>query len=86
MKKGHGGAHVPGDGKKLGSTYLPVLLRSSQVAFNSPGFHEVDLMAFVNRWTTDGHLSAIMKHATGPHANEVLEREAKEHKLTFLLG
>ena len=86
MKKGHGGACVPlpGDGKKLGSTYLP--LPSSQVAFNSPGFHKVDLMAFVNRWTTDGHLSAIMKHATGPHANEVLEREAKEHKLTFLLG
>ena len=32
-----------------------------QVAFNSPGFHEIDVMAFVKRWKADGHLSAAMK-------------------------
>ena len=31
------------------------------VAFNSPGFHEVDIDAFVHRWRADGHLSAVMK-------------------------
>ena len=48
-------------------------------------------MAFVKRWKTDGHLSAIMKDATGSPSykrgvNEVLERKVKEHTLTFLLG
>ena len=43
-------------------------------------------MAFVKRWEADGHLSAVMKDATGPRANEVLERKAKEHKVSFLLG
>ena len=43
-------------------------------------------MAFVKRWKSDGHLSAIMKDATGPRANQVLERKANEHKVTFLLG
>ena len=63
-----------------------------QVAFDSPGFHEVDIMAFVKRWKADGHLSAVMKDATGPHANEVLKCKAKvqgalkEHKVSFLLG
>lgn len=55
------------------------------MAHNSPGFHQVDVMAFVKRWKDDGNLSAIMKDATGPRAREVLERKAKEHKVTFLL-
>ena len=67
----------------LGNTHFK---QAAWVAFNSPGFHEVDIMAFVKRWKADGHLSAIMKDATGPRANEVLERKAKEHKVTFLLG
>ena len=55
------------------------------VAFNSPGFHEVDVMAFVKRWKADGHLSAVMKDASGPRAKEVLERKAHEHKVSFLV-
>ena len=30
-------------------------------------------------------LSALMKDTSGPRANEVLERKAKEHKVNFLL-
>ena len=55
------------------------------VAFNSPGFHEVDVMAFVKRWKADGHLSAVMKDQGAIRAREVLERKANEHnaKLAF---
>ena len=56
------------------------------VAFNSPGFHEIDIMALVQRWKADGHLSAVMKDATGPRAKEVLQRKVCEHKVSFLLG
>ena len=38
------------------------------VAFNSPGFHEIDVMALVKRWKNIGGLSAVMKDASGPHA------------------
>ena len=31
------------------------------MAFNSPGFHEVDIQTFVRRWRADGNLSALMK-------------------------
>ena len=31
------------------------------IAFSSPGFHEVDIQAFVRRLKADGHLSAVMK-------------------------
>ena len=54
------------------------------VAFNSPGFHEIDVMALVRRWKADGHLSAVMKDASGPRAKEVLERKAQEHKVSLL--
>ena len=54
------------------------------VAFNSPGFHEVDIQAFVRRWRADGHLSALMKHRDAERAREVLERKAAEHKTSFL--
>ena len=40
------------------------------VAFNSPGFHEIDIMALVKRWKADGHLSAVMKDSSGPRAKE----------------
>ena len=36
------------------------------------------------RWKADGHLSAVMKDASGPRAKEVLERKAREHKVSFL--
>ena len=54
------------------------------VAFNSPGFHEVDLQAFVRRWKADGHLSAMMKDRDAERARQVLERKAAEHKPSFL--
>ena len=54
------------------------------VAFNSPGVHEVDINAFVRRWRTDGHLSAIMRDQGAERAKEVLERKACEHKPSFL--
>ena len=53
------------------------------VAFNSPGFHQLDVMAFVRRWMADGHLSAVTKGA-GARAREVLDRKASEHKVSFL--
>ena len=40
------------------------------MAFNSPGFHEIDVMALVKRWKADGHLSAVMKDASGPRAKD----------------
>ena len=58
--------------------------QAAWVAFNSPGFHEIDIMALVKRWKADGHLSAVMKDASGPRAKEVLERKAREHKVSFL--
>jgi len=54
------------------------------VAFTSPGFHEVDIQAFVRRWKADGHLSAVMKDSGAERAKEVLERKAREHKPSFL--
>uniref|UniRef100_A0A7S2G6A0 Uncharacterized protein n=1 Tax=Haptolina brevifila TaxID=156173 RepID=A0A7S2G6A0_9EUKA len=54
------------------------------VAFNSPGFHEVDLQAFVRRWKADGHLSAMMKDCDAERARQMLERKAAEHKPSFL--
>ena len=54
------------------------------VAFNSPPFHEVDMMPFVKRWMADGHLSAVMKDEGALRANEVLERKRAEHKVSFL--
>ena len=54
------------------------------MAFNSPGFHEVDIQAFVRRWRADGHLSALMKDRSAERAREVLERKAAEHKTSFL--
>ena len=59
--------------------------QAAWVAFNSPGFHEIDIMALVRRWKADGHLSAVMKDASGPRAKEVLERKGREHKVSFLL-
>ena len=53
------------------------------VAYNSPGIHEVDLQAFVDRWRLDGHLSAMMSGG-GERAREVLDRKAQERKHTFL--
>ena len=58
--------------------------QAAWVAFNSPGFHEIDVMALVRRWKADGHLSAVMKDASGPRAKEVLERKAQEHKVSLL--
>jgi hypothetical protein len=58
--------------------------QAAWVAFNSPGFHEIDIMALVERWKADGHLLALMKDASGPRAKEVLERKAREHKVSFL--
>ena len=49
------------------------------MAFNSPGFHELDMMPYVQRWKADGHLSAVMKDAGAQRAREVLERKAREH-------
>ena len=43
-----------------------------------------DIMALVKRWKADGHLSAVMKDASGPRAKEVLERKAREHTVSFL--
>ena len=54
------------------------------VAFNSPGFHEVDVMAFVKRWKADGHLSAVMRDTGAARAGEVLARKAAERKVSFL--
>ena len=54
------------------------------VAFNSPGFHEVDIQAIVRRWRMDGHLSAVMKDRDATRAQEVLERKRAEHKPSFL--
>ena len=54
------------------------------VAFTSPGFHEVDIQAFVRRWKEDGHLSAVMKDEGAVRTKEVLERKAREHKASFL--
>ena len=56
------------------------------VALTSPGFHEVDIQAFVRRWKADGHLSAVMKDSGAERAKEVLERKAREHKPSFLVG
>ena len=56
------------------------------VAFNSPGFHELDIMALVKRWKRDGHLSAVMKDEGALRAREVLERKAREHKVSFLVN
>ena len=53
------------------------------IAHNSPGFHEVDLKAFVRRWVADGHRTACMKKP-GTRAKEVLRRKAAEHKHSFL--
>ena len=47
----------------LGNTHFK---QAAWVAFNSPGFHEIDVMALVKRWKADGHLSAVMKDASGP--------------------
>ena len=55
------------------------------VAFNSPGFHELDIGAFVKRWKADGHLSAVMKDLAAVRTREVLERKAQEHKVSFLV-
>ena len=44
------------------------------VAFNSPGFHELDIMALVKRWKRDGHLSAVMKDEGALRAREVRGR------------
>ena len=57
--------------------------QSVWVAYNSPGIHEVDLQAFVERWRLDGHLSATMSGG-GERAREVLDRKARERKHTFL--
>ena len=66
----------------LGNTHFK---QAAWVAFNSPGFHEIDIMALVKRWKADGHLSAVMKDAwSSPRAREVLERKAREHKVSFL--
>ena len=54
------------------------------MAFNSPHFHEVDIMRFVKRWKASGHLSAVMKDAGALRAKEVLERKRAEHKISFL--
>ena len=54
------------------------------VAYNSPGFHEVDIQAFVRRWIADGHLDAVMKDQGAQRAKEVLKRKAREHKPSFL--
>ena len=54
------------------------------VAFNSPPFHEVDVMPFVKRWKADGHLSAVMKDDGALRAQQVLERKRAEHKISFL--
>ena len=53
------------------------------VAYNSPGIHEVDLQAFVQRWRLDGHLSAMMSDGA-ERAREVLDRKARERKHSFL--
>ena len=65
----------------LGNTHFK---QAAWVAFNSPVFHEIDIIALVKRWKADGHLSAVMKDASGPRAKEVLERKAQEHKVSFL--
>ena len=54
------------------------------VAFSSPGFHEVDIQVFVQRWKANGHLSAVMKDEGAVRAKEVIERKAREHKPSFL--
>ena len=54
------------------------------VAFNSPGFQEVDIQAFVRRWIADGHLAAVMQDKGAERAKEVLKRKAREHKPSFL--
>ena len=58
--------------------------QSVWIAHNSPGFHEVDLKAFVRRWMNDGHRSAVMKDDGAARAREVLERKRAEHKPSFL--
>ena len=54
------------------------------IAFNSPGFHEVDIRAFARRWIADGHLAAVMKDEGAERAEQVLMRKAREHKSSFL--
>ena len=51
------------------------------MAWNSRGYHEINVMALVKRWKADSHLSAVMKDATGPRARP---REVLEHKVSFL--
>ena len=67
--------------KSLGDLHFK---QACWVAFTSPGFHEVDLQAFVRRWRLDGHLSARMKDEGAERAKEVLERKAREHKVSEL--
>ena len=38
-----------------------------RVAFNSPGFHEIDGMALVKRWKADGHMKPVGRDDC-PHA------------------
>ena len=49
----------------LGNTHFK---QAVWVAFNSPGFHEVDILAFVRRWMADGHLAAVMHRTRGRSA------------------
>ena len=54
-------------------------------AFNSPGFHELDISGFVRCWhSTDGNAAAEMKDRDAQRAREVLERKAAQHKPRFL--
>ena len=61
-----------------------VCAQACWVAFNSPQFHEVDVMSFVKRWKAAGHLSAVMKDQGTLRANEVIERKRAEHKISGL--
>ena len=77
-------SYMPRDTSLFLTPAQPKASAAVWVASNSPGFHEIDIMALVKRWKADGHLSAVMKDATGPRAREVLERKACEHKVSFL--
>jgi hypothetical protein len=59
------------------------------VAFNSPGFHEVDIQAFVRRWIAAGRPplgsdTAVMKDKGAERTKEVLNRKRQVHKPSFL--
>ena len=52
----------------LGNTHFNQAGSLGRVVFNSPGFHEIDIMALVKRWKADGHLSAVMRNAGAARA------------------